>query len=1191
MTTADATSIHGTFEYIEAKIRRDSEGTAFGGDFEWLCRWFLENAPRYRGQFDKVWLWKDWPDRWGTDAGIDIVALTRTGELWAIQSKADHPDRAIPKREIDSFLSESSRPEFAYRLLMATTDDIGATARRTLHAQEKPVGLVLRGHFLTEELEWPVQIRGTVAPLPRWKPRPHQTTAIQAVVNGFQDHDRGRLIMACGTGKTLTALWMAERLQSSLTLVLVPSLSLVQQNLAEWGRHSAEDFDTLVVCSDDSVVQSKADTAIQSTADLGVKVTTDPAEIEHFLGQRRKCSAVVFSTYQSSERIAAAQAGKRKPFDLVICDEAHRLAGHAEGLFATVLDDRKIKARKRLFMTATPRYFKEHVKRRAAELEFELVSMDDEHVFGPEFHVLAFHEAISAVPRLLTDYQVVVIGVTDREAKAWAEQARLVRTADGLSTDARTLAAQIGLAKAMKKYDLRRLITFHSSVAKAARFVDATLRDSLPGVIPHLTRSARPSGKLWTKHISGHTPAGQRATLLKALGNLSEDTRGVLSNCACLGEGVDVPVLDGVAFIDPKRSMVDIIQAVGRVIRKAEGKQIGTIVIPVFIDEAEDADHVLSQSAFEPVWQVLKALRAHDRRLADELDQLRLSLGRRSKSSGRISLPDNIYLDVPRLLLQDFEQAFYVRAVEQTTDKPLLTIEQILVWTDEYLQATGEWPSKKSGDVKGSNESWDGIDNALRRGSRGLARCGSLARLLANYRNKRNRAELPPLTTDQIINWADSHRARTGEWPNQHSGPIIGTDEIWKRINDALQKGVRGLPSGLSLTKLLATYRDVRNSSDLPPLTISRILEWADDHKNRTRRWPTRRSGKVEGTDESWAGINSALSRGQRGLPARSSLAKLLAGNRGRRNHYDLSRLTISQILSWADLYKKQHEAWPNQKSGRVEGTNESWSAINAALEKGLRGLPGGATLADVLDEHRGMANIRNLPPLTEEQILTWADAHNIRTGSWPNKQSGAIPGSRETWSSVNSALNRGGRGLTGGTTLAEILIAHRGMRNLKHLPPLTIQQILHWVDAHEFRTGQQPSANSGIVNETDETWSSINYALKNGLRGLPGGTSLAKLLADRLGAPNRMDCPPLTIEQILAWAETFRAETGSWPTKNSGPVKGTNETWAGINYALKVGRRSLPIDSSLASLLKRHRAIDLRLPHLGRLHSEATQG
>ncbi|MCX7417916.1 MAG: DEAD/DEAH box helicase family protein, partial [Planctomycetia bacterium] len=306
--TEQLASTTGAFEYIEAKIRRDAEGTSFGGDFEWLCQWFLENAPRYRGLFDQVWLWKDWPERWGADAGIDLVARTRTGVLWAIQTKAFGPHRTIPKSEIDSFLSESNRPQFAYRLLMATTDDIGATARRTLHGQEKPVGLVLRGHFLTEEVQWPVQIGGTAARLPRWTARPHQVTAIEAVVNGYRDHDRGRLIMACGTGKTLTALWIAERLQSSLTLVLVPSLSLVQQNLAEWGRHSTQDFDTLVVCSDESVVQRNEDTALQSTADLGVKVTTKPAEIQQFLDQHRKRPAVVFATYQSSDRIAAAQA-------------------------------------------------------------------------------------------------------------------------------------------------------------------------------------------------------------------------------------------------------------------------------------------------------------------------------------------------------------------------------------------------------------------------------------------------------------------------------------------------------------------------------------------------------------------------------------------------------------------------------------------------------------------------------------------------------------------------------------------------------------------------------------------------------------------------------------------------------------------------------------------------------------------
>ena len=1247
MTTPDPASVEGTFEYIEAKIRHDAEGTLFGGDFEWLCKWFLENAPRYRGQFDKVWRWKDWPERWGIDAGIDIVALLRTGELWAIQAEAVHRDRAIPKREIDSFLSESNRSQFAYRLLMATTDDIGSTALRTLHDQQKPVGLVLRGNFLTEEVRWPVQIGGTAARLPQWKARPHQATAIESVVNGFRDHDRGRLIMACGTGKTLTALWIAERLQSSLSLVLVPSLSLVQQNLAEWGRHSAADFDTLVVCSDESVLQSQADTAIQSTADLGVKVTTDSAEIRHFLGQRRQRPAVVFATYQSSNRIAAAQAGKTNPFDLAICDEAHRLAGHAEGLFATVLDDRKIKASKRLFMTATPRYFKEHVKQRAAEQKFELVSMDDAHVFGPEFHVLTFHEAISANPPLLTDYQVVVIGVTDREAKAWAEEARLVRTAEGLRTDARTLAAQIGLAKAMKKYDLRKIITFHSSVAKAARFVDATLPDSLPGLIPHLTLSARPSGKLWTKHISGHTPAGQRATLLKGLGDLPDGTRGILSNCACLGEGVDVPVLDGVAFIDPKRSMVDIIQAVGRVIRKAEGKQIGTIVIPVFIDESEDADHVLSQSAFEPVWQVLKALRAHDRRLADELDQLRLSLGRRPKSGGRINLPDKIHLDVPRLLLPDFEQAFYVRTVEQTTDRPLLTIKQILAWADEHKAATGDWPNRSSGPVTGTDELWSAIDTALKEGNRGLPRGSSLAKVLAEHRSVRNlmnlssltirqiltwmdahkattgvwpnqhsgqvtgtdetwagiqdsllsgrrglmggsslakllsehhairnHMNLPPLTTHQILTWSDAHNAMTGDWPNKNTGQVTGTNESWAAINSALGGGHRGLSGSSSLAKLLAEHRSVRNFMDLPPLSIKQILAWADEHKAATGNWPEKETGAIARTGETWAGINTALNRGKRGLAGGSTLAKLLAKHRCVRNTMDLSPLNIKQILVWVDLHKEATDDWPSQKSGRVTGMDETWLGIDATLRAGRRGLPGGSSLARLLAEHRGVRNQMDLPSLTIEQILDWADAHKSARGDWPNRNSGSVTGTNEIWAAVDAALNQGNRGLPSGSSLAKLLAEHRGVRNFMDLSPLTFERILAWMDAHKATTGDWPNSKSGQVTGTDETWARIQDSLLAGRRGLAGVSSLAKLLAEYRGIRNFMDLPPLTVEQILAWIDAYKATTDDWPNQKSGCVTGTEETWAGVNAALNRGKRGLAGGSTLAKLLIEHRGV-----------------
>ncbi len=693
-------STPGCFEYIEEQIRTIGSEKAKGDAFEKLCRHFLQQAPRYRGRFKHIWLWDEWPDRWGPDKGIDLVAETTEGLLWAIQSKAIHPDRSIPKRELDSFLSESNRPDFAYRLVIGTTDDIGRNARHTMDGQEKPVGLVLRGDLVNAELKWPVTLRQKPKALPRKRPRPHQQRAIRDVMKGFTKRERGKLIMACGTGKTLVAMWIAERLKSRRTLLLVPSLSLVSQTLAEWGLNRTQPFDYLVVCSDETVAQRREDHAVTSTSELGVPVTTDAKDIRNFLRRRHERPVVVFCTYQSSDRIAAAQEAKTPHFDLVLADEAHRCTGHVDGLFTTVLDESKIKAKQRLFMTATPRYFTARVQKRAEEQEYELASMDDEDRFGPEFHVLKFDDAIER--DLLTDYQVVVIGVTDAEARKWVEEARLVRGEEGLVTDARTLASQIGLAKAMRKHKLRKIITFHSSVAKAKRFADDSVPDSLPSVISRMSSTSRPKGKIWASHISGETSAGKRRTLLSNLGNLPTGTRGMISNCACLGEGVDVPALDGVAFIDPKRSAVDIIQAVGRVIRKAKDKRIGTIVIPVFMDDSEDAEQALSSSAFEPVWRVVRALRAHDTQLADELDALRLKLGSQSPYGGKMWLPKKIKVDVPTLLPRDFEQAFHVRTIEKSTLRQFRPLEEASAFVQELgLRNGDEWKRYCNGELLG----------------------------------------------------------------------------------------------------------------------------------------------------------------------------------------------------------------------------------------------------------------------------------------------------------------------------------------------------------------------------------------------------------------------------------------------------------------------------------------------------------
>jgi superfamily II DNA or RNA helicase len=682
----------GSFEFIEVQLHEIGQPLEKGLAFERLCVKYLQSAPRYRDLFKNIWHFRDWPGNWGIDKGVDLIAETHSGDLWAIQAKAYGEDKSITKRDIDSFLSDSNRPEITHRLLIATTDNIGRNAKETLASQEKGVSTCLRGNLVQTEVVWPTSLTKSFKALPKKKPRDHQKAAIRDVLKGFKTNKRGQMIMACGTGKTLAALWINERLKSRRTLVLVPSLSLVSQMLDEWNQNSKATFETLVVCSDETVLRRGEDSPVASSTTLGIPVTTDPDEIRRFLRKKHEAPAVVFSTYQSSDRIAEAQTKGVPEFDLVIADEAHRCAGREAGLFATVLDQRKIKAKRRLFVTATPRYFTKSVQEKSNEVEDALASMDDHVTFGPVLHKITFAEAIEK--DLLTDYQVVIIGVTDSEVRNLVDQSALVKTGEGQTTDARTLASQIAVAKAMRKYDLKKVISFHSTVAAAQAFSDSESATSLAGVIKTLKRSSRPSGKLWSNHVSGKTPTGKRTNLIKHFAALPEGTRGLLSNCSCLGEGVDVPVLDGVAFVAPKRSQVDIIQAVGRVIRLAKGKEIGTIVIPLFIDQSEDADEALSRSAFEPIWRVLCALRAHDASLADELDHLRLRLGDLTKRPGKLRLPAKIKIDLHRSLPSAFEDAFYLRTVETTTNRQFLPFEEARAFVHKLeLQGTSQWHS------------------------------------------------------------------------------------------------------------------------------------------------------------------------------------------------------------------------------------------------------------------------------------------------------------------------------------------------------------------------------------------------------------------------------------------------------------------------------------------------------------------
>ena len=436
------------------------------------------------------------------------------------------------------------------------------------------------------------------------------------------------------------------------------------------------------------------------------------------------------------------------------------------------------------------------------------------------------------------------------------------------------------------------------------------------------------------------------------------------------------------------------------------------------------------------------------------------------------------------------------------------------------------------------------------------------------------------LSIDQILSWADAYHGRTGQWPKESSGIIDeNPDDTWKAIHQALVQGLRGLAGGTTLAKLLAEERGARHHLARPSLTQEQILVWADAHHARTGKWPKQTSGTIiESPSETWKAVHVALTKGGRGLPGGSSLPQLLATERGVDNHLSLPRLTEEGILDWADAHFEKTGKWPIVDGGPVHGASgETWRIIEGALRRGTRGLPGGSSLAKLLNEKRGTRNLGDLSPLTAEIILGWADSHYRRTGEWPKAKSGAVLDARgETWRNINAALLQGLRGLSGDSSLAQLLAQERGVRNSADLTSLTIEQVLGWADAHFSRTGEWPSRTSGpIVETSNETWATINTALIYGTRGLPKGLSLARLFAKERGMRNRMALPDLTIDQILSWADAYQHSCGHWPKASSGRVNdGLSETWSGINTALIRGRRGLPGGSSLANLLKEHRGV-----------------
>ena len=691
------------FDDILSKYREMSFHKAdLGTRFEELIARYLTTDPLYSSQLEKVWTWNTFPFRKDIsdhDTGIDLVAKTKTGEYWAIQCKFYAEQHRVSKEDLDTFLSTSGKRfrddtgeyvTFSSRLIFATTNNWTETAITSTENQTVPVMRAGLNVLREAPVDWAAieeGIHGTLARKAKYTLRLHQQEAFEKAIAHYKKNDRGQMIMACGTGKTFTSLRIAEALSANgnrCVLFLAPSIALVGQTLREWTANAENDLNIIAVCSDPKVTKKKInDDMGEHVEDLGAPATTDPQRILE-LYKTGEGLTVIFSTYQSIDAVINAQKTGLPEFDLIICDEAHRTTGaivskEEEKHFTKVHDNNNVAGKKRLYMTATPRIYGVKGKETAKKESITLCSMDDPETYGAEFYKIGFGEAVER--DLLSDYKVLILTIKDSDMPDVIKR-KLENEKYGMDVDTETSSKVWGCMNALAKnmaYDETVKNTDPGRMKSAVAFTRtiASSKD-LTDIFNYLSESPLAPVDLEIKHIDGSMNAFRREGLLNWLKEGNPECR-VLSNVRCLSEGVDVPALDAVMFLSNKNSLIDIVQSVGRVMRRAPGKKDGYIIIPVIAPEGTSASAALDDDEqYNVVWQVLRALRSHDERLEAEVNTLQYSKGR----SGRI-LParlmrrrrDGTEDDYDgdgasrQYLLDDFETALMARLVLKVGDR------------------------------------------------------------------------------------------------------------------------------------------------------------------------------------------------------------------------------------------------------------------------------------------------------------------------------------------------------------------------------------------------------------------------------------------------------------------------------------------------------------------------------------------
>lgn len=638
-----------------------------GDRFESLIKnWFL-SAPLYCDNIEKIWLWNEFPYRGqfgGSDSGIDLVIHTQENEYWAVQCKFYKSTSKIDKADIDTFITTSGKYfevnnekiTFSSRLFVSTTNHWTKKATESIENQPIPVVRISINNLIESGVDWSKLFSGAVgqdARKTKKKIREHQKEALINVHSYFKDKKRGKLIMACGTGKTYTSLKIAEKETENkgFVLFLVPSIALLGQTLREWTNDVESKLYPICICSDPKITKKASDNNSMSVIDLALPATTDINKIVNQLVElkdKKDGLKVVFSTYQSIEVISEAQKKfmeinpEQGEFDLIICDEAHRTTGVAledaeESNFIKVHDNEFIKSKKRLYMTATPRLYDDNSKSKAKENNAYLCSMDDTGIYGDEIYRIGFGLAVQK--DLLTDYKVLILtlnsGDIPDELQAIIsngnnefktdDATKLIGCINGLS---KQVLDKEGILKTSDPNPMKRAVAFCKDI-KTSKKITQELNDFSDIYTSSLKNKAQQKMvSVSSNHIDGTMNAMEREELLSWLKEDSQNEKEcrVLTNARCLSEGVDVPNLDAVMFLSPRNSQVDVVQSVGRVMRRAEGKKYGYIIIPVVIPSTKSPEEALNDNeTYKVVWSVLNALRAHDDRFNAEVNKIDLN--------------------------------------------------------------------------------------------------------------------------------------------------------------------------------------------------------------------------------------------------------------------------------------------------------------------------------------------------------------------------------------------------------------------------------------------------------------------------------------------------------------------------------------------------------------------------------------